>query len=145
MKLKGGEGDGFSSSWDQFTMAFVVATGLYSAGDSVWEAVSLALASDLRESHTMEKAACQESCSLLASLASRSALVGPQGSLGHSLAGRWTMGCLGMAIGGLYQALEMGVLLLGILTGSKSCLLGPGPDAAAAPLLRRGMGHLRQI
>lgn len=26
----------------------------------------------------------------------------------------------------------------------KSCLLGPGPDAAAAPLPRCGMGHLRQ-
>lgn len=41
-------------------------------------------------------------------------------------------------------SLGMDVLLLGILAGSKSCLLGPRPDAAAAPLLRLGMGHLRQ-
>lgn len=41
MKLKGGEGDGFCSNWDQFTMAFAVATGLYSVGDSVGEAVSV--------------------------------------------------------------------------------------------------------
>lgn len=52
------------------------------------------------------------------------------------------MGCLGMAIWSLYQALEMGVLLLGLLTGSKSCLLGARP--AAAPLPRREMCHLGQ-
>lgn len=40
MKLKGGEGDRFCSNWDQFMMAFAVATGLYSAGASVEEAVS---------------------------------------------------------------------------------------------------------
>lgn len=38
MKLKGGEGDRFCSNWDQFMMA--LATGLYSAGSSVEEAVS---------------------------------------------------------------------------------------------------------
>lgn len=41
LKLKGGEGDGFCSNWDQFTVAFAVATVLYSAGASVEEAVSV--------------------------------------------------------------------------------------------------------
>lgn len=72
-------------------------------------------------------------------------LVGPQGSLGHGVAGRRSMGRLGMAIRSLYQALEMGVLLLGILTGSKSCLLEPGPDAPAALLPKHGIGASKTI
>lgn len=80
-------------------MAFAVATGLYSAGDTVGEVVSVTGTCFWfkRKPHCGETA-CQESCSLPASLASRSALVDAQDSLGHGMAGRWSMGYLGMAI-----------------------------------------------